>query len=476
MRKVIIIALLAAAMPAAAWEPVTQQAVVTTAMHVLSKDGVLQLSRLERDVREGASMPPEMLQDLYPGLATGKVRAIEAEMHLLASVRGDIVTPYYAFRLGALGRLVAEITAPLADEPTVYRKRYYADVAANFRQVPLELPQRRLVDAAPYFERVKRLANARRDLILRDYQEGIGFRGVARAALSDDYSRSVAAVADVWSTIVTGGAVHAGVSQVQLRDYVVRAMAYYIGRGRLAEIDSNQARLAGLVAGTPNVDKRIGDMFFDAGYFDRAIRQYRKVLRVEPARRDVVERLALYYVKVGDEALDNKRLETAHDAYAKALDVDPLHTEAEAKRLEAERLIEERDARLEEALQFIEEASRRETDAERFAMRDQYADAIDALKQARTLYESVTDEFAAEFHAAAAGVANIDFRLRELKGGLVQNAQRLSGGGLTFELRQLAAQKTRDLDERALHKLTMNALKAEVDRLTAAYQDALEIR
>ena len=66
--------------------------------------------------------------------------------------------------------------------------------------------------------------------------------------------------------------------------------------------------------------------------------------------------------------------------------------------------------------------------------------------------------------------------MRELKGGLVQNAQRLSGGGLTFELQQLAARNTRELDERALHKLTTNALQAEVDLLMAAYQSALEIR
>ena len=479
MRKATPIILLAAALsvPAAAWEPVTQQAVVTTAMHVLTKDGVLQLSKLERDVREGASAPPEMIEDLYPGLATGKVRAIENEMHLLAAVRaGGGVAPYYAYRLGALGRLVAEITAPLADEPTVYRERYYADVAANFRQVPLKLSQRKLVDPLPYFERVKGQANSRRDLILRDYQEGIGFTGVARAALSDDYSRSVAAVADVWSTVVTSGVVHAGVSEVQLRDYILNAMAYYVARRNPLDIDSNQQRLARLVPSTPDLDKRIGDMFFEAGYFDRAIRQYNNVLRAQPARRDVVEKLALYYMRMGNEALEEERLEAAHDAYAKALEVDPLHTEAEAKRLEAGRLIAQRDTRLETARRLIQEAGQLETDAERLAIRDRYADAIDVLKNARDRYEDVSNEFAAEFRAAAAGLTNIDFRLRELKGGLVQNAQRLSGGGLTLELQQLAARNTRELDQRALHKLTSNALEAEVDRLMAAYQSALEIR
>jgi len=479
MKKATPIVLLAAllGLPAAAWEPVTQQAVVTTAMHVLTKEGVLQLSKLERDVREGASVAPEMLDDLYPALATGKVRAIEAEMHLLAAVRaGGGVAPYYAYRLGALGRLVAEISAPLADEPTVYRKRYYADVAANFRQVPLKLSQRKLVDPLPYFERVKGQASSRRDLILRDYQEGIGFNGVARAALSDDYSRSVAAVADVWSTVLTGGGIHAGVSEAQLRDYVLNAMAYYVARRNPLDIDSNQKRLARLVHSTPDLDKQIGDMFFEAAYFERAIRQYKNVLRVQPARRDVVERLAEYYMKLGNEALEEQRLEAAHDAYAKALEVDPLHTEAEAKRLKAQRLITQRDTRLETARRFIQEAAQLETDAERFAMRDRYADAIDALKHARDIYQDVGDEFAVEFRAAAAGMSNIDFRLRELKGGLVQNAQRLSGGGLTFELQQLAAHKTSELDERALQKLTTNALKAEVDRLMAAYQSALEIR
>ena len=479
MRKATPIMLLGAAVSvcAAAWEPVTQQAVVTTAMHVLSKEGVVQLSKLERDVRAGASAPPEMIEGLYGGLAMGKVRAIEAEMHVLAAVRaGGGVGPYYAYRLGALGRLVAEITAPLADEATVYRERYYADVASNFRQVPLKLSQRKLVDPVPYFDRVKGQANTRRELIVRDYQEGIGFNGMARAALSDDYSRSVAAVADVWHTVVTSGAVHAGVSDVQLRDYVVNAMAYYVGRRNPLEIDSNQQRLARLVPSRPDLDKQIGDMFFEAGYFDRAIRQYNKVLRAQPARRDVVEKLAQYYMIMGNDALAEERLEVAHDAYAKALEVDPLHTTAEGKRLETVRLIAQRDTRLETARRLVQEAVQLETEAERLAMRDRYADAIDALKEARGLYEDVTDEFAAEFRAAAAGLGNIDFRLRELKGGLVQNAQRLSGGGLTFELQELAGRKSLELDQRALYKLTTNALEAEVDRLMAAHQSALEIR
>jgi len=461
---------------AAAWGPTTQQAIVSTAVRVLSKEGVVQLSKLEKDVREGAAASPEVIAKLYPGYATGPGRAVESEMYLLDSVRGEVIDPYFAYRLGVLGRLVAVLTAPLLNENPTYRDRYYADVEKHIQQVALKASPRRLVDPAPYFERVQRLASARKDMIVRDYQEGLGFDGIAKSVLGEDLGRSVDAVADVWNTVLTRNVMHASVSDGQVRDYVVGALEFYIRRGSEPEIDANYRRLAELAQKTPDMAKRIGDMFYDAGFYERAIKEYEEVLAAEPGRKDVTAKIAAYYVKVGDEALAAKRLQQARDAYVKAVQTDPLHPTAEGKRLQAETLITQREARLEAARRNIEEAAQLQTQSEQLALQRKVADAMGVLKQAQAKYEAVPAEFPTELQAANAGLANIASRLSELKAELIQNAQTLSGTNSLFDIRQVAATGAGNLDEQALRMLVTHQLNAEIAKLKAESQDALRIQ
>lgn len=468
--------LISVALPALAWGPVTQQAIVITAVHVLSKEGTVQLKKLEKDVRYGANASLEVLAELYPGLASGPVRAVESEMYLLQAVRGKAVGPYFAYRLGVLGRLVAQITAPLLDESPLLRDRYYADVDAYVSRVLLKASPRRLVDPLPYFKRVQQLANSRKELIMNDYREGLGFDGIAKAALPADASHSVDAVADVWYTILLGSAAHANVSEAQKRDYTVAALEFYSDRHNEAEIEANYRRLSELTTITPEMSKRIGDMFYEAGFYERAIEEYQSVLAEEPHRKDVVEKIAAYYVMKGDEHLEAKRLELAHDAYANAGQVDPLHPSAEGKRIQAAELIAERDARLETTRGDLAKAADLETRAEECALEHKYAEAFGALKEAEQLYLEVSEEFVLEFQTANAGLATVSGRLREFRDKLVENAQTFSGTGFAFEARQLARTvPPKDFDERALQRLVVQQFEAEINKLKRDLQGALDM-
>jgi tetratricopeptide (TPR) repeat protein len=368
------------------------------------------------------------------------------------------------------------LTAPLLNENPTYRDRYYADVGKYIQQVSLKASPRRLVEPVPYFERAQRLAGARKDIIVKDYQDGLGFDGIAKSVLGEDLGRSVDAVADVWSTILTRSVMHASVSDGQVRDYAVGALEFYIRRGSEPEIDANYRRLSELTPKTPDMAKRIGDMFYDGGFYERAIKEYEEVLAAEPRRKDVTEKIAAYYVKVGDEALAARRLQQARDAYAKAVQTDPLHPTAESKRLQTETLIAERDARLEAARGNIDEAARLQTQSEQFVLQRKFADAMGVLKQAQADYEAVPDEFPTELQAANAGLANIASRLSELKAELIQNAQTLSGTNFLFDIRQVAATGSGNLDEQALRTLMTHQLDAEIAKLKAESQDSLRIQ
>ncbi len=459
-----------------AWDPSTDEAVTITAAHLLTKEGTAQLAKLDAEIRQGASASAEAYAYAFPGLATGEVRAIESEMYLLSSVRGRALDPYFAYRLGMLGKLVARITAPLADEgDSPYPRLYYQDVAANIRNVPLKVAPRRAVDPATDFSRLRSEANSRKDMIMRDYQDGIGFQGLAKAALSEDYSRSVNAVADVWFTILAGSAVRASVSQDQLQRYIIGAMQFYVQRGNLAEIDSNYRRLITLTPETPEMARRIGDMFYEGGFYERAIKEYQIVLRAEPGRRDVVERIAEYYMRVGDESLEGGRLKEALDAFSQALSADPLHPQAEARRLEVEGLIAARDARLEAVRRLIEQAAEFEATGEQYALRNQYSDAIEALRQAKETYQKVDNEFPTEFQAASAGLANVDARLNQMKSQMIQSAQAFSGAGASFEVRRLAAGAAESLDGNALRKIRAAQLEERLGQLKTQYREKAQL-
>ncbi len=467
------IAVLLTPLMAAAWSPKTDQAIVSTAVRLLSKSNVIQLSKLDREIIEGAAASPETMARLFPGLATGAVTAIQAEMYLLDAVRGDAVDSYLAYRLGALGQLVAQITAPLARDGTPSRARYYADAEKALPQTRLKPSASKKVDPVVYFDQVQRAADTRKELILKDYLSGPGFDGVAHAALSEDISRSIDAVADVWYTILTQHVVQAGVSDTQKRNYVVQAMLFYIGRGNEDEIELNYRRLTQTVAKTPEMSKKVADLLYNGGFAERAIKEYQDVLAVEPQRKDVVERIATYYMGQGEQALTANHLEQALEAFAQASKTDPLHPSAEGKRLDVAKMIADRDAQLEMARNAIDEGGRFEAEAEKFMLQQKLPEAFDALKKAQAAYDGVTDEFRQEAQAAAAGLSNIKARLRELKNDLTANALTFSGSGFRFDIEKMASVSARETDENALRKITAHQLNADMAKLKAEYQNLL---
>ena len=126
---------------------------------------------------------------MNPGATTNPIGAIESEMILLEAVRGDRVDPYFAYRLGVLGKLVARICSPLERADSTYRNLYYADVDKKIENVPIDSTSRRVVDPQVYLPQVSRSAADRADVIVEDYKTGLGFGGVAQASLSEDASR-----------------------------------------------------------------------------------------------------------------------------------------------------------------------------------------------------------------------------------------------------------------------------------------------
>ncbi|MCC6489322.1 MAG: hypothetical protein IT364_17610 [Candidatus Hydrogenedentes bacterium] len=451
--------------PAMAWGPKANVAIVSTSARLISKESGVPLANLEKDIRSGAEASSGEIEALIPGAGANPVNAIESEMYLLQAVRGSRVDPYYAYRLGVLGALVAQVTGPLYDSNPTYRNRYYDDVEANIDRVEFQNAKRIVVDPPSYFGDVIQAAGKRQDLILSDYRSGAGFKGVAGTALSEDASRSVNAVADVMLTVLRGSVTVTNISQGQIRDYILSAVQFFLARGNDAETESAYKKLVDLGFANEDLQKQIGDMYFDAGKYERAMELYRAVLAKSPSRRDVIERIAEYYVRVGDGALAEKKLEAALEAYTNALNADLLHPTAQSKKLEVEGMIAERDSRQVAAQKAIGEGDDLLRQAEQLVFKREFTDALNLLRQAQECYGSVTDEFPNEARQARGGQLDATNRIAQLQKDVVSNASSLSGLGSGGAVREEAAAAAQQVDEEALKRLLQAQFEAELERL-----------
>jgi len=453
-----------------AWGPISRSSMVSAAAHVLGQDPSFTLTRLSRYITQGTELAQADFDKLHPLFKVDPIGAIQREMVLLEAIRGDRIDPYYAFRLGALGRMVADATAPLATANAgALREKYYKDVETSIGRAGLEMSPRKVVDPRPYFSFVQAQASSNDTTIELEYRSGAGFAGIARGSLPADASRSVNAVADVWYTVLTARASAFDQPAAAKRDYILGSIAFYLKQKNMAETEASYATAEAQGLMDINLRKAVGDLFFDNAMYDRSIVEYQKILASDPTRRDVIERVARYYELTGDDASKLDKLEVARDAYAKAQEADKLHPDAQRKLLNVEAKIFARDERLTAQRMSIEQARSLENRAEEAVNRRDYARAISLLRDAEDRYAEVTDEFPAESKDATTGRRTVQMRTKELKQELIDNSASLSGSGAAFDVRQIAEQSP-NVSQEALKKM----LQAEYDSAVRALGNQMD--
>ncbi|HOZ46693.1 MAG TPA: hypothetical protein PLO37_14315 [Candidatus Hydrogenedentes bacterium] len=471
----VVFALMLTVQPAIAWGPRATLALVTSALRITAREARVPLDKLDSDILNGAGTSTSEILRIYPQYKDDPVGAITAELHLLQEVRGPKISPYFAYRLGLIGKMIAEVTSPMAQRSSVYRDLYHADVDQSIDNVALKPAKRVVVDPADYFVRVRREANLRGEVYEKDYKEGIQFAGLAKASLSDDASRSVAAISDVWYTILTGEVLHADRSEAAVSGYVVAALRYYVQYGKEGQLEGSYDELLSLTKATPELHRHLGDMFFDAGKYELAMKEYEAVLAADPGDREIARKAGDYYVGVGDKALNEERLEDALNAFTKALAADALHPDAERKRLEAQRLLAEREERLKAAEAALAAGEEIFKEAEQAKAKLNFANAIALYQQAEAEYSRVPQEFAPQFKKAETLLKEVAYQREEVKRALVNDSQSLSGSGFSLDLGGLTTKALPNLDEEALRTLVGDQLKLRMNRLRGDLEGAFEI-
>ncbi|MGC9054451.1 MAG: hypothetical protein ACP5KS_11255, partial [Candidatus Hydrogenedens sp.] len=88
------------------WGPTSQISIVSNAIHLIDKELNASLKKLENEIKNGAAITDETFYMIVPTAKTNLIQAIESEMNLLIAVKPKRIDPYYAFRLGVLGKLI----------------------------------------------------------------------------------------------------------------------------------------------------------------------------------------------------------------------------------------------------------------------------------------------------------------------------------------------------------------------------------
>ncbi|MCK5861343.1 MAG: hypothetical protein KAH38_02585, partial [Candidatus Hydrogenedentes bacterium] len=200
-----------------AWGPRATRSITAMALQVLKHDfpntfrpGGIVGPNFERDVMTGASDGWQQLTE-RGSLRNDEevIQAIVSEMLLLREARRYGPTSYFAYRMGVLAALTADIMLPYGfswtPEDHELRRLIITDIEKNLNSYNFSVPQKHRLfirDARSYFAKRRSFFSEDERLIAHDYKMGTGYDGFMKQAGRAYFIRAIETIADVWNTVL----------------------------------------------------------------------------------------------------------------------------------------------------------------------------------------------------------------------------------------------------------------------------------
>ena len=419
---------------AMAWGTRAQQSISLMSIQVLKQEfpGAFEAgaASYEKDCLAGAADGVAALQGKVPlGSDAEAIQAIGTEMQLLREIRDFGMGSYFAYRMGVLSALVANVITPygfaFAPGEDVLQQKIFADIEANimtYDYSPMQKSREIVRDPGSYFRDKRPFLNDDRRLIAEDYQRGRGYRGFLKDGGPAYFVRSVEAVSDVWTTIMrrVGEQALAPASRRMQTWYFVDEIEYLLLVKKNPHVaDRAYENFRKVVQGEPETYERIGDSFATFGGeegTDRAVREWQNAHGMAGENRaSVAAKLNRHYLAVGNRFLDaaakpgadDNDLPSALRAFESALEFDRKSDEAANLIQKTHVLINERNARHDTTLKIIASAEKLIAQADALTQAEDFGGAIKTYRQAMSFYASVGDEFKEEAKKGKQGVRDV---------------------------------------------------------------------
>lgn len=434
---------------AAAWGERAQQSITAMAMQVIKGDysGVFKPGdkSFERDVLLGATAGPATIQDAVPLFSDAEtVQAIATEIQLMRDVRKQGTTSYFAYRMGVLSSLVANVMMPYGfvwgEEEAKIQRLVNADVDKNLDHYEFSVNQKHrqyIRDVQGYFTSHRGFYGEDKRLISDDYRRGTGYTGFLKEGGPAYFARAVEAVADVWHTVLRteGDVTDASASRRTLTWYFVKEIEYLLKEKQNTHMAAKAyEHFAAANQDTVAAYEAVADLFYAYGGENgaaRAVQEWRTAYNIGgPERSRIAKKLSSYYLREGEELLESGQLPGSSDddlpqalkAFEQALDYDRTSQVAADRIQEAHVAIADRQERFQMTLSIIAEADKVREEAEKARLSGDFALAIRNYKVAIDVLTAVGGDFPEQLKNAKEGIRTLDRSINDVINDILESA------------------------------------------------------
>lgn len=419
-----------------AWGPRAQQSLTIMAIQVVKQDysntfrtGGSAGTSFERDVLAGAADGWAVLKDTVPlNNDSEAIQAIGTEIQLLHDVRAYGPTSYFAYRMGVLSALVANVVMPYGfawtPEDEAIQKRVMADIDKHLDGYGFTANQKNRVfirDVREYFQNRRQFYVDDKRLIADDYNAHAGYNGLMKVGGPAYFARSVEAIADAWHTVLRPevDASQIPASKRMLAWYFVSEIEYLLQvKKNMYQADRVYTNFEKVNPDLVAAAEKIGDLYYAYGSegIPRGVREWRLAHGMGgPERNRIAKKLSGHYLKEGQVLLDHAStpeaksddLENALNAFEQALEFDRTSQQAADLIQQTHVAIAQRNERHKMNIDIIAKAETTQEEADKARMGGDAGNAIVTYRKTIGLYEAVDNEFKDLEKTAKEGVRKV---------------------------------------------------------------------
>lgn len=409
---------------AVAWGPRAQRSITVMAMQVIRNDynpnafkpGGSARANFEKDVMRGCQDGYDVLKGTTPlGTEAEVIQAVRAEIQLLRDVSRFGPSSYFAYRMGVLSALVADIMVPYgfarSDTERQIQAKMFNDIDAHLDSygfAPRRKHRTYIRDAQEYYRKFCAFYEEDKKIIAEDYLRGAGYNSFLAEGARAYFAYAIEAVADAWHTVFRPqpDPTQVPASRRILTWYFVNEISYQLRQKRnLHQADVAYERFEAVNPDIAAAYEQIGDLYYERGDVDaelRGVREWRIAHNLGGPDRDrLVDKLAGHYLKNGEELLARAEspqvtdtdLDDALRAFEVALEFKRADSEIAGFIQDTHIAINERRQRYEMTLNIISTGERVQEEADKTRLDKDYDKAIKTYNQSITFFEAVDDEF-----------------------------------------------------------------------------------
>lgn len=343
--------------------------------------------------------------------------AITSEIQLLRDIRRFGPSSYYAYRLGVLSALVADLMIPYGfawtDEERQLQKVVNEDIDKQLDSYAYQAQQTQrsfIIDVKKYFSERRPYFVENKRLIANDYRLGKGYNGLLAKAGLDYFVRTVRAVSDVWYTVLRPEDEGVWVSPPSDRTrawYFVKEIEFLLDvKKNMFQADKVYENFTKLSVTPPEAVNRIGDAFYRMNSSEaknRAVQLWRSAYTASAGelRNTIAKKLSKYYYDQGQTSFaranqpggKEEDLNDALYSFQQAIEFDRENQEIVNMIQQTYQEIKERTEYRNMLVAIISQAEKTQEEAEKYRLSGDYGNAILTYRIAVSLYNSVDDRF-----------------------------------------------------------------------------------